>query len=134
MQAIIRFAWPYAAPLLDGHRDAQNRTANAALTWLRAVCVEVVDSEPLNWRPPISATEIAQMCRDQDIGIPGVSVDSDLDTAKRRVGALMGNLLKSSNAVDVDNYTVSKTKIQREREDGNGLRDINVYHFEKTKI
>lgn len=127
VQAVIRFAWPGAAPLLEGHREAQVRTANSSLTWLRTVCIEVLKEAPFN--PPMTATDIARLCIDQGIEIPGIRDGSDLDTSKKRVGQILGNLMRESDPFYFDQFTVTRSQKEQKRSDGQGYTPVTFYNF-----
>jgi hypothetical protein len=92
------------APLMDGHRTAQERTSDPALSWLRAVALAVEAEGKLGEN--LTATELVEICEGRDIEIPGKPIDHD--AAKRQVGILCKRVFGAGDQREVDGFKISK--------------------------
>ncbi|MEI6072780.1 MAG: hypothetical protein WCS31_13380 [Verrucomicrobiae bacterium] len=103
------------APLLDGHREEQARTANPALQWLRDVANAVM-GQGLDGKPLVAA-QLADVCEENDIDLPGRK--DSTEESKYRIGRTLGRLFKDGQAIDgntvrltVDGITVTRETFQ----------------------
>jgi len=96
----------FAAPLFDGHRDAQARTSNPSLTWLRGIALIIRDENQLG--KELTASQIAEICQDHELDIPGLRNLLDEDQNKRRVGRAMAKIFNDSPSVKVDGFEVTR--------------------------
>ena len=97
------------APLMDGHREEQLRTANPQLQWLRLIAIEAIKNKK---GVELSAVDIAEISDDADIALPvrfGVKEEPYMS-----VGKIMKKIFTDANS---DHVTVESIKVQRiERE------------------
>ena len=114
------------SPLMDGHREAQERTSNPALSWLRAVALAVSGENRLG--SELIASEIAEVCDMHAIDIPGKPTDED--RAKRQVGSLCKQLFRESETVDVDGFQVARSHKEYRKPSGD-LDTTFAYTFKK---
>ena len=114
------------APLMDGHQAAQGRTSNPALSWLRAVALAVSGENRLG--VALIASELAELSELHAIEIPGEPVDED--KAKRQIGSLCKQLFRDGDAVDVDGFTVSRSRKEYRKPSGD-MDFTNAYTFAK---
>jgi len=91
-------------PVMDGHKEAQERVSNPALVWLRSLALAIDQTGQLNQE--FTATEIHSLCESADIAIPGLRDGRDEDKAKRVIGTIMAKLFRDSDTLDVDGYQV----------------------------
>ena len=63
----------HAASLMDGHDAAKQRAANPSLTLLRSVAIKLNERRRLG--QDIIASEIYQICVEEDIAILGLSLE-----------------------------------------------------------
>lgn len=82
-----------AAPLLQGHREEQLRTANPALQWLREVVNVMAKAGHIGIG--LRAGDIAELCEENDIIIPGRR-DSQ-QALEIRIGSLLGRLFRDTD-------------------------------------
>jgi len=115
-----------AAPLLEGHQQAQARISDPALNFLRAVALEVRNARQLE--NTLAANVIVDICDDAGIEIPGVKT-GNAGEASRRVGVLMKRAFGQQDAVEVDDFTVTRTNHQQDRLDGGGTYWSRAYRF-----
>jgi hypothetical protein len=105
-----------AAPLMDGHEDAQERVSNPALSWVRQVALALEAEGRLG--ESVIATQIAELCQIHGLDIPGQR-DPDEDHAKRQVGILMRRVFGEKGQVVVDGYSVTRGEREYQKANGN---------------
>lgn len=115
------------APLMDGHESAQERVSNPALSWLRAVALAVEAENRLGL--PLIASELVEVCESHAVGIPGDPADED--RAKRQVGKLCKQLFRDGDALDLDGFTITRTRKEYHKPSGD-LDFTNAYNFAKA--
>lgn len=115
------------APLLDGHRAAQNRVANPALTWLRLVAMCVTENR-LDAHD-FSASNIAEICTENGIEIPGIRPHSNADDEAKRIGILMKKCFGDSNTLEIDGFHVSREDGTRYDANSSQNRPTKKYRF-----
>jgi len=103
------------APVMEGHRQAQERVCNPALVWLRAVALAVNESGELDC--PLTATDIFGLCDSADITVPGLRPDADEDKGKKVIGTIMAKLFKEHNPLEVDGFAVTREEKYLTRDD-----------------
>jgi hypothetical protein len=114
------------APLMDGHRAAQVRVSNPALTWLRAVALAVEGESRLGLA--LIASELVEVCELHSVEIPGRPADED--RAKRQVGSLCKQIFREGDMVEVDGFTVTRGRKEYYKARGD-LDYTNAYTFTK---
>lgn len=115
-----------AAPLMDGHREAQEHVSNPALVWLRAVAIAASGCASLD--KPLIASQIVEICKGATISIPGMAAEANEDTAKLMVGSLLSRLFSDGDRLGVDRFTITRGQKEQERTDGDGGKyTLNVY-------
>jgi hypothetical protein len=109
-------------PLLDGHREEQQRTANPALQWLRDVCHATVGARAADRE--LSTSELVSIADDVGIEFPGNPASREEPV--QRAGKILGRLFRETDGkpVSVDGFSVSR-KVSHTYE--NGMRDVKFY-------
>ena len=125
LDAILKMAWPHLPPMMEGHRQAQERTSNPALSWLRTVCAIVPVATG------ITASGIAELCAEHGIEIPGLRDGTNECKAMRQVGTLLARSFKAGDTVTLDEWTIKKSEENKIRDDGKGYFLIKNYKFSK---
>jgi hypothetical protein len=74
-------------PLLEGHADAVKRAGSPALGWLRSVALTVLKLRKEG--RVFSAMDLAQVCVDEGIGMPGFSQMATDEDRRKSVGLLL---------------------------------------------
>ncbi len=126
-----------AAPLLDGHRAAQERVSNPSLAWLRIVAQSVDHAARLG--KPLTASNIAELCEEDGITLPGGRSTDGAEKVARHVGRIMGRLYRDAPAgtetIQADAHRVSRgeTLLERHTDTGasDGTRIVKTYTFSK---
>ena len=130
VSAILKMAWPHAPDMFDGHREAQLRTSNPGLSWLREVALAICEARREG--EEFSASTIAEFCDAQVIDIPGLRDSSDEEKACRAVGRIMARCLSGKSSVTVEAVTVTLIESSYARPDGNGFRPCKRYTFSRV--
>jgi hypothetical protein len=94
------------APLLDGHREEQARTANPLLQWLRDVTNAARSANQLDRQ--LSTSQLVNIAEDAGIEFPGNPYNKD--DPPQRTGKILGKLFKDADGhpITVDGFTVSR--------------------------
>jgi hypothetical protein len=95
------------APLLDGHKDEQLRTANPSLTWLRDVSMAVRSRGQLG--QALTTGDLVGIAEDADIDFPGNRASRD--EPPQRAGKMLGPLFRQAGG---DRLIVDGMLITRE--------------------
>jgi hypothetical protein len=112
-------------PLLDGHREEQQRTANPNLQWLRSIALVVIKNKA---GEELSASMLAEIGEDEAIDLPPKSASREKPSLI--VGRIMGKVFTEadSDSLKVDGITV--TRIMREgRKDSGDWGMLKFYSF-----
>ncbi len=96
-------------PLMEGHRQAQERVSNPAMAWLRAIALEVVRQGQTG--KELAASEIVDLGEQAGIKLPGLKTGHP-DHGKRQVGILMARCLSKDGQATVDDVLVCRTTVQ----------------------
>ena len=121
-----------AAPLLEGHDCAQERASDPALTWLRHLCVAAAKTKQLGVE--LSASDLLELCEDEDITLPRRIGTNPGDGAKA-VGQVLAKLYREAGG---DTLAVDEYEMQRiEREEYDSVerkhRQVKRYVIQETR-
>ncbi|RMF09212.1 MAG: hypothetical protein D6763_08215 [Alphaproteobacteria bacterium] len=97
------------APLMDGHRECQERTATPDLAFLRALCLAVDQQEQLGI--PLTASNLVDLCDTANVEIPGFDADGGDDKAgARQIGHIMKRVFQESEEIVQESFAISRGK------------------------
>jgi hypothetical protein len=113
-------------PLLEGHDAAQERVGNPALAWLRAVALSVVKAHKEGHT--FGAAELAQMCAEESIELPGFKEAATDEERRQQVGRLLGKCFNDDSELAIDAMHVRRCERDDPRRVG---RLIRRYQFWK---
>jgi hypothetical protein len=117
----------HEAPLMEGHDAAKQRAANPNLSFLRLVAIKLNEQGKLNRR--MKASDIAETCLEEDIGIPGLSPENQtVEQGPQQIGKIMGGLFKEADQVAVEEFQVTRQQEHGRTEAGN-VQTLNRYTF-----
>ena len=116
-------------PLMDGHAQAQERTANPALSWLRQVCIAAEFDSRLD--EDLTATDIIEICHGHSIEIPGLAADATEKKTQLRVGTIIGKIFKEGDVVEGDGFTIEKTTETQYDEDTRHEFELKKYKIRR---
>ena len=101
-----------AGPLLDGHRETQERMTNPVLNWLRDVALEVIRAKQADcW---LRTGDMVELIADTEIDTPGMPEHGDLtdhDTRKKAqqaTGRRLASCFRAGDVVKLDGMTVER--------------------------
>jgi hypothetical protein len=92
--------------LLTGHEQAQARTANPALSWLRAVGLLVLQSGKAGQK--LRAAELYELSADDQLTIPGMREPDD-QQGPQNVGRALAKCFRDTDRVEIDHLVVERT-------------------------
>ena len=122
-----------AGPLLDGHKETQQRMTNPALNWLRDVAIAVVHAkQDGRW---LRTNDLVDLLMEHSVHIPGLPEDGDItDEAQRKAalqatGRKLGACFRSGDAVVLDDITIQR----RETYNENARYSSKEYFFVAAK-
>ena len=116
-----------AAPLLDGHTEAQERAANPALTWLRAVALAVAGEGQLP--ATLTASEIVETCDLHGVELPGAGQAKDAPNIQ--AGRLLAKVFRESAMVELDGFQITREVRPVDFGTGGGKQEAKFYTFQK---
>jgi hypothetical protein len=91
--------------LLTGHEQAQERTANPALSWLRAVGLLVIKAGKGGREMP--AAEVYEISADEQLPIPGMRQTDDRQ-GPQVVGRVLAKCFRNGNCIEVDHLIIER--------------------------
>ncbi len=123
----------FEAPLIEGHRAAQERVSNPAQTFFREVCLAAERQSRLG--EELSASNIFDICQEGGIEIRGLSEDKQDDdkAAARQIGKHAARVFNTTEQVEIDTWTVTRGKKRVPRPDHNGTMEITVYNITRKE-
>ena len=130
---IVKIAWPSLPALGEGHSAAAHRTATPALSWLRAVCLAVIESG----RPgdDFTATGLVELSEAAGLDLPGIRPEADDAQKARRAGLLLAQCFNDGDRLEVEDVTVERLERQVTREtSGGGSYTARYYRFTASAV
>jgi hypothetical protein len=120
------------APIMDGHRQAQERVSNPAMVWLRNVALQIEQAGDLN--RSLSATDLHELCDSADIGIPGLKPGADENKGRKLIGTVMGKLFKDGDEIEIDGFRVVREEryVERDNPNDGGAFRAKTYTVTRT--
>jgi hypothetical protein len=115
------------ASLMDGHQEAQERTCNPALTWLRAVALAVATEHRLGVE--LTASDLVDVCENGSVEIPGKTVENG--HANMQIGKVCKQLFSQSDTIEMDGFLVKRGR-KEYRKECCDLATMQTYTFTKT--
>lgn len=91
--------------LLTGHEQAQERTANPALSWLRAVGLLVIKAGKAGQE--LRAHEIYELSADDQLAVPGLRQPDD-DQGPKVAGRVLAKCFRENPRVEVDHIAATR--------------------------
>ncbi|MBC7818470.1 MAG: hypothetical protein IAG10_16410 [Planctomycetaceae bacterium] len=114
-------------PLLDGHRETQQRMATPALTWLRDVALAVAKAGKVGqW---LRTYELLDVAESAGLDLPGAKDDTNLDDEASRAKVLRAIGKKLGGCFREDKATIDDVTIQRRQSLDNEFRQRPEYQF-----
>lgn len=110
-------------PLLDGHREQQERTANPQLQWLREI---VLAAKPSQYGAELYTHDLVHIAEDYGIEFPGDPFSKDEPTM--RAGRILGKIFRDAGGeeIEIDGFIFSRHESPDYSEEGRG-RTVKKY-------
>jgi len=114
-------------PLLDGHREQQQRTANPDLQWLREIILATKKSQHGR---ELYTHDLVNIAEDHGIAFPGNPFSKDEPTI--RAGRILGKVFRDADGdeIEVDGFTFQRNESADYSENGQG-RTVKKYTIKK---
>ena len=119
-----------AASLMEGHESAQERVSNPAMSWLRLVAQAVERDGKFGRR--LAASDLIDLCELHGIEVPGTSPSATEDQFRRQAGVLMRRVFGGTDHVQIDNFSVRRSKESVSRGSLGGPIEHKTYTFTKS--
>lgn len=113
------------APVMDGHASAQERVANAGLTFLRRLAFAVAKTGRLG--QPLAATELYEVALAEAVDIPSLHKPDD-SAGPRLVGKSLAQAFGGADEIEAEGFRVMRLTTKVPREEG-GSFDSKRYTF-----
>ncbi|MCX6986258.1 MAG: hypothetical protein NT118_16150 [Lentisphaerae bacterium] len=122
------------APLLDGHREQQDRIANPAWQWLRELALAVIrDGKQCQLMETHNLADVAYR---NNVELPGLGQGMAYDSASEserkqvllQIGRKLNTAFDSADEIEIDGITVKRSSEQHNDMCGK-LRDYRKYAF-----
>src|SRR5262249_30600338 len=97
-------------PLMDGHEEAKERSSKPNLPVLRHLALKIEETNNLG--SVLSATDITNLCHEENLTIPGLSPDhqADIDSGKKQIGKIMKQQFGESQEITIEGFRIVKTQ------------------------
>jgi len=112
--------------LLTGHEQAQERTANPALSWLRAVGLLVLKSGKSGNDLP--AAELYELSADDQLAVPGMRQPDD-HQGPQIVGRVLAKCFRDGDSLQVDHLVVERIKHSEYDSNSRKVVERKTYRF-----
>jgi len=113
------------APLLDGHREEQERISNPHLNWLRDVAICIDRANELN--NSLRVAELVDICTSNAVELPGHRNQLDERQQIMLAGKIMSKLFHNTEILTVGGYKV--TRIRDKEYNIKQRKEISVNRF-----
>ena len=107
------------APLLDGHRETQQRMASPAMSWLRTVAIATIEAAHTEkW---LRTSELLDIIANMNVDIPGLKPGEDVtderthEKALRAIGRRMGQYFSQRCSFALDHMTLQRRSVKDEK-------------------
>jgi hypothetical protein len=97
-------------PLLDGHREEQNRLNNPALSWLREVALRVETDARLE--EGLKPNEITEICENHGLAIPGAEHMTDSTQVNMQTGRVLKRIFAKQSEVLISGFKVTRSTFE----------------------
>lgn len=120
-----------SAPLMDGHLAAQERVANPALVWLRAICIGAERAGQLD--KILSASAVLEISEEEGLTLPRARGLMDEAASLKFIGQTMARLFRKAedNIIEIDGYFVERFVNEEYIEDRQEYRSVKRYQIRK---
>jgi hypothetical protein len=118
-------------PLLDGHRNEQDRLSNPDLNWLREVCLCVERDNEIG-SEGLTSAQIVELCETHAIQFPGVNHLVPAEQLLMMVGKMFKRLFRETDSLETGGFTVRRQKREVYKAERRENMQIPYYCFERV--
>ncbi len=112
---------------MNGHEAAKQRAANPNLSFLRLVAIKLNERHRLGQE--VTASDMAELCLEEDIEIPGLAPENQTtEQGPRQIGKILGSLFADRLELNFDEFSVGRRQEWSRSEGGNSIA-LNRYTF-----
>jgi hypothetical protein len=118
-------------PLLENHREQQERISSPGLSFLREICNAIFDAGRLE--ETITAADIAAELEARHIDIPGKARGfEDYNAGAAAVGRLLGPVFKNSEEREIEEFRVHRKQTREYNEKKQANLPTKIYWFSRV--
>jgi len=118
-------------PLLENHREQQERISSPGLSFLRGICNAIFDASLLE--ETLTAADIAAELEARHIDIPGKARTSgDHNAGATAVGRLLGPVFKNSEVREIEEFIVHRRQTREYNEKKQANLPVKTYWFSRV--
>jgi len=115
------------APLLDGHREEQDRISTPELGWLRKVAFAIKQDDKLE--DSFKVGELINLCEQHGIDIYGNRSHMNEDQVRLHLGKVLRRVFREEASVRVDCFEVIRETRNEYNENQRKCIDVHYYQF-----
>jgi hypothetical protein len=119
------------APLLDGHREEQERISNPHLNWLRDVAINIDRAH--RFSESLRVAELVDICTSNGVDIPGHRNQLDDRQQIMQAGKILSKLFNDTEILSVGGYKVTRIKEKEYNAEQRKEISINRFWFERLR-
>jgi hypothetical protein len=117
-------------PLLENHREQQERISSPGLSFLREICNTISDAGLLE--ESLTAADIAGELEARHIDIPGKArASEDYNAGAAAVGRLLGPVFKNSEVREIEEFKVHRKQVLEYSAKKQANRPVKIYWFSR---
>jgi Bifunctional DNA primase/polymerase, N-terminal len=118
-------------PLLDGHREEQDRISNPYLNWLRDLAVAVDQATKLD--EGLRTGELVDICAAHNVRVPSCAAHADDSQQAMIAGRILNKLFDDAEAkgIAVGGYLVRRDRRQEYSQESRHTRSVSYFRFER---
>ena len=118
-------------PLLENHREQQERISSPGLSFLREICNAISDADRLE--EILTAADIAAELEARHIDIPGKARGfEDYNAGAAAVGRLLGPVFKNSDEREIEEFRVHRKQTREYNEKKQANLPVKTYWFSRV--
>ena len=120
-------------PIMNGHREQQQRISEPALSFVRILCLSLEKNSQLGEQ--LSAGRLAEHCIDEQIAIPGLAPDKQCDEeyARRVLGKIFKKFLGQNGEREAEGFIVNRQTVTDFSEADNEF-EKKIYIFSRKQV
>lgn len=119
------------APLMDGHREEQDRISNPELGWLRRVALAAEKDDRLV--DALKPAEIVEICENHGIDVPGCRINMDDKQVLMQAGKVLKRIFRENATVMAGGFEITRETLREYSPERRRETDVHYHRFSKSK-